>query len=79
MFVASHKFEHLKGLISQRGPLRLQDVLALAGCACVMLSNQSSSRFASTHVSLELEAATSSSSIILLQIHGLGTDAVQVI
>jgi hypothetical protein len=37
MFVSSHKHEHLKGLIGQRGPLCLQDVLALAGVACVMV------------------------------------------
>ena len=30
MFVASHKHGHLKGLIGQGGPLRLQDVLVLA-------------------------------------------------
>ncbi len=30
MFVASHKHGHLKGLNGQGGPLRLQDVLALA-------------------------------------------------
>jgi hypothetical protein len=30
MFVASHKHENLKNLIGQGGPLRLQDVLALA-------------------------------------------------
>ena len=81
MFVASHKHEHLKGLIGQGGPLRLQDVLALAEGACVMLPNQSSSGFSSTFVSLELAAATSSSSFLLLQLHGLfnGTDAVQFI
>ncbi len=37
MFCASHKHEHLKGLISQ-GPLSLKDVLALAEGACVMVS-----------------------------------------
>ncbi len=37
MFVASHKHEHLKGLISQGGPLPLQDVLALAEGACEMV------------------------------------------
>jgi hypothetical protein len=31
MFVAFHKLKHLKGLIGQRGPLRLPDVLALVG------------------------------------------------
>jgi hypothetical protein len=31
----SHKHEHLKGLFSQRGPLCLQDVLALVEGACV--------------------------------------------
>jgi hypothetical protein len=65
MFVASHKHENLKGLIGQRGPLRLQDVLALAGGACVMVPNQSSSGFSSTLVSPELAAATSSSSFLL--------------
>ena len=35
MFVARHKHEHLKGLICQRGPLCLQDVLALVEGACV--------------------------------------------
>jgi hypothetical protein len=30
MFVASHKRGHLKGLIGQGGPLRLQDVIVLA-------------------------------------------------
>ncbi len=30
MLVASHKHEHPKGLIGQRGPLCLQDVPALA-------------------------------------------------
>ncbi len=35
MFVARHKHEHLKGLIGQRGPLCLQDVLALVEGACV--------------------------------------------
>jgi hypothetical protein len=81
MFVASHKHEHLKGLIGQRGPLRLQDVLALVGGVCVMLPNQSSSGFSSKLVSLELAAATLSSSFLLLQLHGLinGTDAAQVI
>jgi hypothetical protein len=39
MFVASHKHEHLKGLIGQRGPLCLQDVLALAEGPCVMVPN----------------------------------------
>jgi hypothetical protein len=34
---ASHKHEHLKGLIGQGGPLRLKDVLALAEGACVMV------------------------------------------
>ncbi len=64
MFVASHKPEHLKGLIGQGGPLRLQVVLALAEGACVMLPNQSSSGFSSTLVSLELAASTSSSSFM---------------
>jgi hypothetical protein len=77
MFVASHKHEHLKGIIGLRGHLRLQDVLSLAGGACVMLPNQSSSGFSSTLVSLELAAVTSSSSFLLLQLHG--TNAVQVI
>jgi hypothetical protein len=40
MFVAPHKTEHIGGLID---PLCLQDVLALAGGACVMVPNQSSS------------------------------------
>ena len=43
MFVASHKHEHLKGLIGQGGPLRLQDVLALAEGACVMVAAATSS------------------------------------
>jgi hypothetical protein len=43
MFVASHKHEHLKDLIGQRGPLCLQDVLALAEGACVMVLQRSSS------------------------------------
>jgi hypothetical protein len=50
MFVASHKLEHLKGLIGQGGP-RLQNVLALAEGACVMVQlvpNQSSSGFPSS-------------------------------
>jgi hypothetical protein len=71
MFFASHKHEHLEGLIGQRGPLCLQDVLALAEGACVMVTNQSSSRFSSTLVLLELAAATSSSSFLFLQLHGL--------
>jgi hypothetical protein len=33
--VACHKHEHLKGLIGQRSPLCLQDVLALVEGACV--------------------------------------------
>ena len=37
MFGASHKHEHLKGLIGQGGPLRLKDVLALAEGACVIV------------------------------------------
>ncbi len=37
MFSASHKHEHLKGLIGQGGPLSLKDVLALAEGACVMV------------------------------------------
>ena len=37
MFVASHKHEHLKRLISQRGPLCLQDVLALVEGAFFLL------------------------------------------
>ncbi len=64
IFVASHKHEHLKGLIGQGGPLRLQDVFALAEGACVMVPNQSSSGFSSKLVSLELAAATSSSSFM---------------
>jgi hypothetical protein len=49
MFVASHKLEQLKGLIGLGGP-RLQDVLALAEGACVMVPvpNQSSSGFSSS-------------------------------
>jgi hypothetical protein len=43
MFVAPHKLEHLKGLICKRGPLRLQDVLALAEGACVMVAAATSS------------------------------------
>ncbi len=35
VFVARHKHEHLKGLIGWRGPLCLQDVLALVEGACV--------------------------------------------
>jgi hypothetical protein len=58
MFVASHNHENLKGLISQGGPLRLQDVLAEG--ACVMVSNQSSSEFSSM-----LVAATTSSSFFM--------------
>jgi hypothetical protein len=38
MFVASHNHEHLNGLICQGGPLRLQDVFALAEGACVMVA-----------------------------------------
>jgi hypothetical protein len=38
MFVASDKHEHLKGLISQGGPLFLQDGLALAEGACAMVA-----------------------------------------
>jgi hypothetical protein len=38
MLVASHKHEHLKGLINQGGSLCLQDVLALAESACVMVA-----------------------------------------
>ncbi len=66
MFVASHKHEHLKGLIGQGGPLRLQDVLALAEGACVMV---------------ELPPRLSPACRLYLQLHGLfnGTDAVQVI
>ena len=45
MFVASHKLEHLKGLICKRGPLRLQDVLALAKGACVMVIAATSSSY----------------------------------
>jgi hypothetical protein len=37
MFVASHKHKHLKGLISQRGPLCHQYVFALAEGAFVMV------------------------------------------
>ena len=43
MFVARHKHEHLKCLIGQRGPLCLQDVLALAEVACVMVAAATSS------------------------------------
>jgi hypothetical protein len=44
MFGASHKHEHLKGLIGQGGPLRLKDdVLALAEGACVMVAAATSS------------------------------------
>jgi hypothetical protein len=35
VWVARHKHEHLKGLIGQRGPRCLQDVLALVEGACV--------------------------------------------
>ncbi len=38
MLGASHKHEHLKGLIGQGGPLCLKDVLALAEGACVMVA-----------------------------------------
>jgi hypothetical protein len=41
MYVASHKHEHLKGLIGQ--DLCLQDVLALAEDACVMEAAATSS------------------------------------
>ncbi len=65
MFVAFHKHEHLKGFIGQGGPLPLQNVLALAEGACLMVPNQSSSSgFSSTLVSLELVAATKSSSFM---------------
>jgi hypothetical protein len=64
MFVASHKHQYLKGLIDQGGPLRLQDVLALAEGACVMVPNQSSSGFSSTLVLQKLAAANSSSSFM---------------
>ncbi len=43
MFGASHKHEHLKGLICQGGPLLLKDVLALAKGACVMVAAATSS------------------------------------
>jgi hypothetical protein len=43
MFVASPKQEHLKGLIIQGGPLCLQNVLALAEGACVMVAAAPSS------------------------------------
>jgi hypothetical protein len=43
MFVSCHKHEHLKALIGQGGPLRLQDVLALAEGACVMVAAATSS------------------------------------
>ncbi len=43
MFGASHKHEHLKGLIGQGGPLRLKDVLALDEGACVMVAAATSS------------------------------------
>jgi hypothetical protein len=62
--VASHKHQHLKGLIGHGGPLRLQDVLALAEGACVMVPNQSSSGLSSTLVSQKLAAAYSSSSFM---------------
>jgi hypothetical protein len=58
MFVASHKHENLKGLISQGNPRRFQDVLA--GGACVMVPNQSSWGFSSM-----LVAATTSSSFFM--------------
>ncbi len=74
MFVASHKPQHLKGLSSQGGPLRLQDVLALVEGACVMvvaaiLSSSFMLKVAPSHVG------------IYLQLHGLfkGNDVVQVI
>jgi hypothetical protein len=54
MFVASHKHEHHKGLIGQEGPLRLQDVLALAEGACVMVA-------ASTLSSSFMQASTCNS------------------
>jgi hypothetical protein len=68
MFVPCHKHEHLKGLIGQGGPLRLQDVLALAEGAS--LCNGSS-----CHLVFLLHAG------LYLQLHGLfnSTDAVQVI
>jgi hypothetical protein len=43
MFIASHKHEHLKGLINQGGSLRLQDVLAPAEGACMMVAAATSS------------------------------------
>jgi hypothetical protein len=43
MFNASHKHEHPKDLIGKGGPLRLQDVLALAEGACVMVAAATSS------------------------------------
>jgi hypothetical protein len=43
MFVASHKHEHLKGLIGQGGSLHLQDVLVMAEGACVMVATVTSS------------------------------------
>jgi hypothetical protein len=43
MFVASQKHEHLKGLMGQGGPLRLQNVLALTEGAIVMVPNLSCS------------------------------------
>jgi hypothetical protein len=43
MFLASRKYEHLKGLIGQGGPLLLEDVLALAEGACVMVAAATSS------------------------------------
>jgi hypothetical protein len=43
MFIASHHHEHLKGLIGQGGPFRLQDGLALAEGACVMVAAATSS------------------------------------
>ncbi len=70
MFVASHKHEHLKGLMGQGGTLRLQDVLALAEGACVMVPNLS----CSCHLVFLLHAG------LYLQLHGLfnGNDAFRV-
>jgi hypothetical protein len=39
MFVASHKHENLKGLISQGGPLHLQDFLAEGACVMYQTSH----------------------------------------
>ncbi len=67
MFVAYHKHEHLKGLISQGGPFCLQDVLALAEGVCVMVAGATSS--------CSFMQASTCNSITFF----FGTDAVQVI